>query len=61
MSRATFDKAVGDESLKTWIAEQQQADSTRYKVNATPTFVINGESHSGEMSFETFRKLIPDA
>ena len=61
MSRATFDKAVADDDLKSWIAEQQQADSDRWKVNATPTFIINGEMHSGEMSYDAFRKLIPDA
>jgi protein-disulfide isomerase len=61
MSRATFDKAVGDEGLKTWIATQQQVAVDKWKVSATPTFIVNNEVHSGEMGFDDFRKLIPDA
>jgi protein-disulfide isomerase len=61
MSRATFDKAVADEGLKKWIAEQQQVAMDKWKVNATPTFIVNNEVHSGEMGFDEFRKLIPDA
>ena len=29
--------------------------------NSTPTFVINGEKHAGEMNYDTFAKLVPDA
>jgi protein-disulfide isomerase len=61
MSRATFDQAVADKGLMTWIAEQQQADQDRWKVNSTPTFVINGQVHVGGMGYEAFRKLVPDA
>jgi protein-disulfide isomerase len=61
MSRTTFDKAVADDALKNWIGEREQQAAERWKVNATPTFIINNEVHSGEMSFDAFRKLIPDA
>jgi protein-disulfide isomerase len=61
MSRATFDKAVGDNDLKTWILKQQQADQDKWKIDSTPSFVINGTKYTGEMSFDAFRKLIPDA
>jgi len=61
MSRATFDKAVADDDLKAWIASQQQVAADRWKVNATPTFIVNNQVHSGEMGFDEFRKLIPDA
>ena len=60
MSRPTFDKAVADNGLKTWIAEQQQVAVDKWKVNATPTFIVNGAVHSGEMGFDEFRKLIPE-
>lgn len=59
MSRATFDKAVADEDLAKWILAQQQADTTKYKIDSTPSFVIDGQKYAGEMSFEAFRKLIP--
>ena len=58
MSRTTFDKAVADDALKNWIAAQQQVAVDKWKVDATPTFIVNGTVHSGEMSFDEFRKLI---
>jgi protein-disulfide isomerase len=61
MNRATFDKAVADEDLKKWILAQQQADQDKWKIDSTPSFVINGTKSEGEMTFEKFRKLIPDA
>jgi protein-disulfide isomerase len=61
MSRPTFDKAIGDSELKTWILKQQQADQDKWKIDSTPSFVINGIKYTGEMSFDAFRKLIPDA
>ena len=59
MSRETFDKAVADNALRTWILQQQQADQDRWKIDSTPSFVINGQKYSGEMSYDAFRKLIP--
>jgi protein-disulfide isomerase len=61
MNRATFDKAVADEDLKNWILKEQQADQDKWKIDSTPSFVINGIKYSGEMRYEAFRKLIPDA
>ena len=61
MSRTTFDKAVADDALKTWIAEQQDIASKRWKVDSTPTFIVNDVVHAGQMTFDSFRKLIPDA
>jgi protein-disulfide isomerase len=59
MSRATFDKAVADNGLRDWIADQQRADTRTYSIDSTPTFVVNGKKYAGEMSYEAFRKLIP--
>lgn len=61
MSRATFDKAVADDDLKKWILQQQQDDQTKWKIDSTPSFVINGTKYAGEMDYDAFRKLIPDA
>jgi protein-disulfide isomerase len=60
MSRETFDKAVADNALRTWVLQQQQADQDRWKIDSTPSFVINGQKYSGEMSYDAFRKLIPE-
>jgi protein-disulfide isomerase len=61
MSRATFDKAIADTKLKDWILKQQQAAQTRWKIDSTPSFVIDGKKYAGEMSYADFVKLIPDA
>jgi protein-disulfide isomerase len=60
MSRATFDKAIADDELKNWILKEQQADQDKWKIDSTPSFVINGTKYAGEMTFDAFRKLIPD-
>jgi protein-disulfide isomerase len=59
MSRATFDKAVADTELRDWIIKNQQADTDKWKIDSTPSFVINGQKYAGEMSYDAFRKLIP--
>jgi len=61
MSRATFDAAIADTTLKAWILARQQADQTTYKISATPTFAINGKTTSGALSFEDFAKLVTEA
>jgi protein-disulfide isomerase len=60
MGRATFDKAVADDDLKKWILQQQQADQEKWKIDSTPSFVINGTKYAGEMTFSALRELIPD-
>jgi protein-disulfide isomerase len=59
MSRPTFDKAIADTGLRDWIVQQQQADTDKWKIDSTPSFVINGQKYAGEMSYDAFRKLIP--
>jgi protein-disulfide isomerase len=59
MSRQVFDTAVADTELRTWILKQQQADQDKWKIDSTPSFVIDGQKYAGEMDYEAFRKLIP--
>ncbi len=59
MSRAAFDKAIADTALRDWILKQAQIAQDKWKIDATPSFVINGQKYSGEMSFDAFRKLLP--
>ena len=59
MGRATFDKAVADDGLKTWILQQQADDQKQWNIDSTPSFVFNGQKYAGEMSFDAFRKLLP--
>jgi protein-disulfide isomerase len=59
MSRTTFDKAIGDTGLRDWIIQQQKSDTDEWKIDSTPSFVINNQKYAGEMSYDAFRKLIP--
>jgi protein-disulfide isomerase len=61
MSRATFDATVADTAFRDAILAAQKADATRWSIDSTPTFVINGEKHAGEMDYATFSKLVPNA
>ena len=59
MGRAAFDQAVADTDLRNWILQQQQADQDRWKIDSTPSFVINDQKFAGEMSYDAFRKVLP--
>ena len=61
MDRPTFDKAVADDDLRNWILQEQQQDQDQYKIDSTPSFLINGQKYAGEMSYDAFRALIPNA
>src|ERR1700761_6351157 len=52
MTRPTFDKAISDTGLKTWILQQQQEAQDKWKIDSTPSFVIDGQKYAGEMDFE---------
>jgi len=61
LSRTTFEKAIADTDLRSWILAQQQADQDRWKIDSTPSFLVNDKTYSGEMDFDAFRKLLPEA
>lgn len=60
MSRDTFNKAIADDSLRNWILQQQKRDESVWKIDSTPSFVIDGKKYSGEMNYDAFRKLLPE-
>jgi protein-disulfide isomerase len=60
MGRETFDRAIGDADLRSWILQEQQTDQDRWKIDSTPSFVVNGQKYAGEMSYDAFRKLLPE-
>lgn len=61
MTRATFDQAIADTSLRTWILQQQADAQKQWGIDSTPSFVVNGKMYAGEMTFDAFRKLLPGA
>ena len=59
LGRSAFDQAISDNDLRSWILQQQQADQDRWKIDSTPSFVINDQKYAGEMSYEAFHKVLP--
>lgn len=59
MNKATFDKAIADTSLRNWILQQQSVAQKKFGIDSTPTFVIGGKVYPGEMTYESFVKLLP--
>lgn len=60
MNRAGFDKAIADTELRDWIIAQARTAQQKWKIDATPSFVVNGQKFSGELSFDSFSKLVTD-
>jgi protein-disulfide isomerase len=60
MGRPGYDAAITDNGLRDWILRQAQMAQEKWRIDATPSFVINGQKYSGEISYDAFRKLIPD-
>lgn len=58
MNRAGFDKAIADTELRDWIIAQARTAQQQWKIDATPSFVVNGQKFSGDLSFDSFSKLV---
>jgi len=58
LSKSEFDACIKNEALGDAILKERMEGDEKYKVSATPTFVINGETHAGEMPLEDFDKII---
>ena len=58
LSRSTFDVTIADQGLKNAILAAQQQGETEYKIDSTPTFVMNGKTHPGEMEYAEFARFV---
>ena len=58
MSRATFDATVSDATLKAAILKEQGDAEKTYQIDSTPTFIINGKKHAGELTFDEFKGMV---
>ena len=58
IGQADFDACMVDEDLANRIVELRLQGQERYEVDATPTFIINGETVSGARSFESFAEIL---
>ncbi len=61
MSRQTFDATIADQAFQDAIVATQQKNEGEYRIDSTPTFIINGKRYPGAMSFDQFATLVKDA
>jgi protein-disulfide isomerase len=61
MDQATYEKAWNDSALAQFIVTAQQQDETVYKIQATPTFIINGKTFPGAMEYDDFAAKVAAA
>jgi len=57
---AMVDACLEDDAIIDGILAIRLEGDQTYDINSTPTFIINGESHPGNMSFEEFNTLLLD-
>ena len=57
----SYDACLADQKLKDKIVARLQEASTKYKVDSTPSFLIGGQVHPGEVPYDEFKKMIDDA
>jgi len=58
MDRTTFDRALVDHGLQDWIVGQALEAESRWHVDATPSFVINGKLYTGAMTADQFATIL---
>lgn len=54
MDRQTFDAALANKKLRTFILDELNTAEKKYNVNSTPTFIINGRKREGAVTFAQF-------
>ena len=54
----SFEACINDRALLDKVQQMRDRGTQKFKVEATPTFYINGEKHSGAMSIEELDKAI---
>ena len=61
MDDATLDACMKDQAQAEALVAHFEKGMTDDGIEGTPTFIVNGEKHSGEMSYEDFAKIVDDA
>jgi len=57
-TQQSFEKCINDKALLSNVQAMRDRGTQKFKVDATPTFYINGEKHSGAMSIEELDKVL---
>ena len=58
LSEETFNDILMDKELEEWILSMRVDGTKKFNIQSTPSFIINGEVHSGNMPFSKFEKLL---
>jgi len=58
LSEETFNDILNDKELEEWILSMRVDGTKQFNIQSTPSFIINGEVHSGNMPFSKFEKLL---
>ena len=60
INQEQFDKCFNDEAEMNKILERRQEAASSYKVDSTPSFLVNGRLVRGGLDFDAFDKLLKD-
>ncbi len=58
LSAEKVDACIADHKLGQWVLDTAREGEKEYKINSTPTFVINGKVHPGSLSLEQLSAAI---
>lgn len=58
LSAEKVDACIGNHELGQWILDQARQGEREYRVNSTPSFVINGKLHSGSLTLDALSAAI---
>src|SRR5215470_9893081 len=57
-TQQSFEACINDKDLRDKVQQMRNRGKEKFKVEATPTFYINGERHSGAIPLEELDKII---
>jgi protein-disulfide isomerase len=61
MSATDVDDCLKNQELLDYIQNTARDGGEKHKINSTPSFVIDGETHSGGLPYADFKKLLDKA
>ena len=61
ISRATFDACIKSQQVFDGVMKSRNEGNEKYKVQSTPTFIVNGRKIDGGLPIEDFRKVLNKA
>ena len=53
-----FEKCIGNKKIEDYVLENRIEGVKKFKVNATPTIIINGEKFNKPLTFKNLKKFL---